>query len=127
MLANTRDLMSTRSLHSGQRTEQGHKMQEQLCQPRTLLTNSCLQLRLVECPILPAPPWLLVRPSCPPCHTCCLAASSRRLHSRAENGKEETVYYGSSLIKFSAPVEEKKPQSMMMLLPCVTDGLVFFW
>lgn len=41
----------------------------------------------VLCSILPALPWLLVRPSCPPCHTCCLAASFQRPHSHAGGKK----------------------------------------
>lgn len=44
------------------------------------------------CIVSPAPPWPLVRPACPPCHTCCLAASSQRPHLHAEKVKEKAVF-----------------------------------
>lgn len=37
----------------------------------------------------PALPWLLVRPSCHPCHTCCLAAFAQRPHLHAEKNKTQ--------------------------------------
>lgn len=57
------------------------------------IDDEWLLIAAVDCTISPAPPWLLVRPSCPPCHTCCLAASSQRPHLHAGKDKEERVDY----------------------------------
>lgn len=57
------------------------------------LDDERLLIAAVDCTISPAPPWLLVRPSCPPCHTCCLAASSRHPRLHAEKDEVERKYY----------------------------------